>query len=99
MARVDVPVLLLSGSLDPVTPPRWGAEAASHLSKATHVVAPGSHGLGGPCITQIMKASLQHPDQPLDTSCVENLQPGPFRLPVPKQDHKPRADQPAEHGN
>ncbi|MBU0641552.1 MAG: alpha/beta hydrolase [Planctomycetes bacterium] len=79
--RVAVPVLLLSGSLDPVTPPEWGAEAAQHLPLSTHVVAPGSHGVGGPCITEIMRAFLEHPARPLDTSCVEKLQPGPFRLP------------------
>lgn len=82
--RVDVPVLLLSGSLDPVTPPKWGEEAASHLSKGTHIVAPGSHGLGGPCVDAIMSRFLEHPGQPVDTSCVEDLQPGPFRVPRSK---------------
>ena len=77
----DTPVLLLSGTLDPVTPPKWGAEAARHLSKSTHVVAPGSHGLNGPCIDRIMRAFLEDPDRPVDTSCVETLQPGPFRIP------------------
>ena len=79
--QVDVPVLLLSGTLDPVTPPKWGAEAARHLRKGTHVVAPGSHGLGGPCINDIMRAFLDDPERPVDTSCVEALQPGPFRIP------------------
>jgi pimeloyl-ACP methyl ester carboxylesterase/predicted dehydrogenase len=79
--QVYVPVLLLSGTLDPVTPPRWGAEAATHLPKATHVVAPGSHGLSGPCIDDIVRAFLDDPQRPVDTSCVEQLQPGPFRIP------------------
>jgi len=43
---VDTPVLLLSGTQDPVTPPRWGEEAASHLPHSLHVVVPGCHGVG-----------------------------------------------------
>lgn len=39
--RSDVPVLLLSGELDPVTPPRWGDEAAKTLSRSHHEVVPG----------------------------------------------------------
>lgn len=82
--QADVPVLLLSGALDPVTSPKWGAEAARHLPRGTHVVAPGSHGLGGPCIDEIMRVFLDDPDSPVDTSCVEALKPGPFRVPPPK---------------
>jgi pimeloyl-ACP methyl ester carboxylesterase len=37
----DVPVLLLSGALDPVTPPQWGALAARTLSHSRHFIAPG----------------------------------------------------------
>jgi pimeloyl-ACP methyl ester carboxylesterase len=79
--QVSVPALLLSGAFDPVTPPRWGDEAASHLPNATHVVVPGSHGVGGTCVESIMRAFLEDPGQPLDTSCVAGLEPAPFRLP------------------
>jgi pimeloyl-ACP methyl ester carboxylesterase len=79
--KVDVPVLLLSGTLDPVTPPAWGAEAARHLPRGTHVIAPGSHGLSGPCIDDIMRAFLADPESPVDASCVEAMEPGPFRIP------------------
>ena len=37
----DVPVLILSGGLDPVTPPANGAEVARSLKNAKHVVASG----------------------------------------------------------
>lgn len=43
---VDVPTLLLSGTHDPVTPPRWAAEAATHLPRSRHVVVAGCHGVG-----------------------------------------------------
>jgi len=37
----NVPVLLLSGGLDPVTPPKYGDEVARTLSNSRHIVAPG----------------------------------------------------------
>jgi pimeloyl-ACP methyl ester carboxylesterase len=43
--RSDVPVLLLSGELDPVTPPSWAEEAKRTLTNSLHVVLPGvGHG-------------------------------------------------------
>src|SRR5690606_9231548 len=45
----DGPVLVLSGELDPVTPPRYANEAiAAGLRRATHVIVPGQgHGIAG----------------------------------------------------
>jgi pimeloyl-ACP methyl ester carboxylesterase len=37
----DVPVLLLSGGLDPVTPPAYGTEVAATLPNSRHIVARG----------------------------------------------------------
>lgn len=37
----SVPTLLLSGELDPVTPPSWGEEAKKTLSHSLHVTVPG----------------------------------------------------------
>lgn len=39
--KSSVPTLLLSGELDPVTPPSWGEEAKKTLSSSLHVVVPG----------------------------------------------------------
>ena len=46
-----VPALLLSGELDPVTPPSWGEDARRTLTHSLHVVVPGmGHGaLGTGC--------------------------------------------------
>lgn len=78
----DVPVLLLSGRYDPVTPPRWGAEATSHLPQGLHVVGPDSHGQGGACIDAIIRQVLeQGTTRGIDLGCVERLKPTPFRLP------------------
>jgi pimeloyl-ACP methyl ester carboxylesterase len=80
--RVDVPVLLLSGTLDPVTPPEWAEEAARHLPRALHIVAPGAHGVAGPCINAIERQFLAtgDPDR-VDTRCVAAMTLGPFQLP------------------
>lgn len=44
--KSDKPVLLLSGELDPVTPPSWAEEAKRTLSNSVHAVAPGvGHGV------------------------------------------------------
>jgi pimeloyl-ACP methyl ester carboxylesterase len=41
----DVPVLLTSGTLDPITPPKYGWEAAATLSNSEHIVVNGvGHG-------------------------------------------------------
>lgn len=78
---VDVPTLLLSGTHDPVTSPRWGAEAARHLPNSLHLVVPGCHGVGGPCIASIEREFLERAAvQGLDTSCVESMRMPAFRL-------------------
>lgn len=78
---VSTPVLIFSGTLDPVTPPRWGEEAASHLPNSLHVVAPGYHGLGGPCIESIFQLFLENGSvDNLDTACVDNIHLGKFIL-------------------
>ncbi|MCZ6836994.1 MAG: alpha/beta hydrolase [Planctomycetota bacterium] len=78
---VDVPTLLLSGRYDPVTGPRWGANAASHLPNSLHVIAPGSHGVRGPCIANVIEAFLLSGTvDGLDVSCVETMDLGPFLI-------------------
>lgn len=79
---VDIPVLLLSGTLDPVTPPRWGEEAASHLPDSLHLIVPGVHGVGGECITTIQRQFLETGSvKELDVSCTESMRMPPFRIP------------------
>ncbi len=69
-----VPVLLLSGTLDPVTPPRWGVEAARHLERSRHVVVEGSHFVGGECLSGIVRQFLLSADpSSLDTSCAGDV--------------------------
>ena len=79
--RLNIPVLVLSGTLDPVTPPQWGAEAASHLSSSLHLIVPGSHGVGGKCIRAIQEQFLDLGSvNELDVSCTENMRLPSFKV-------------------
>jgi pimeloyl-ACP methyl ester carboxylesterase len=80
----EVPVLIVSGNLDPVSPPQWGDEAARHLPNSRHIViAQGAHIHQGmknaECIDKVMLEFLAKRDaRDLDTSCLERIQPPPF---------------------
>jgi pimeloyl-ACP methyl ester carboxylesterase len=77
---VNVPTLVLSGTNDPVTSVRWGEEAASHLPNSLHVIAPGAHGVGGPCITFIQAQFLDTASvENIDAACVAEMTLPPFR--------------------
>ena len=77
--RSTVPVFLLSGTLDPVSPPHFGAEAAQYLPNSIHVVAPGAHVPRGPCIDSMERAFLEAGSvAQVDTSCVRSMTIPPF---------------------
>jgi pimeloyl-ACP methyl ester carboxylesterase len=80
----DAPVLIFSGNMDPVTPPNYGEEVATHLPNSRHVVIPeaghGVDGLSDPgCMDRIAIEFLDKGDaKNLDVSCVERMAPPPF---------------------
>ena len=77
----DVPVLILSGEADPITPPRHAEEVATSLHNEIHLVFSGmGHGnLASRCSINIFRNFLENPDiADLDTACVEEIQPPPF---------------------
>ena len=79
--HVDVPILLLSGTMDPVTPPIWGKEAASHLPNGLHIVVEGAHGVGGDCIRLIEKQFLEFGSiKNLDISCTDLMEFRPYKV-------------------
>jgi pimeloyl-ACP methyl ester carboxylesterase len=77
----DVPVLLLSGEADPVTPASNGDHAAETLSNSLRLVAPGQgHGIiiRG-CVPRIATDFIELGTvQELDTSCISEIRPMPF---------------------
>ncbi len=81
LVRSDVPVLLISGERDPVTPPEYADHAAQHTPNRLHVVIPrGSHGGAGDCTEKLIhdftdRASVQG----LDPTCAAtHYGPTPF---------------------
>jgi pimeloyl-ACP methyl ester carboxylesterase len=83
--RTDVPVLLLSGSDDPVTPPADADQARRGFSHSVHIVMKGfGHGqLTAPCVDRVMANFVGRGGvEGLDVSCVQNDRPLPFFVAV-----------------
>ena len=80
----NAPVLIFSGNLDPVTPPKYGEEVARHLPNSRHVViTEAGHGVDGlqdaGCIDRIAIEFLDKGDaKNLDVSCVARMARPPF---------------------
>lgn len=77
----DSPVLLLSGALDPVTPPVYGDEAADQFSDSLHLVSPGRGHITmtNYCIGSIVTEFIDEASvRDLDTACMETIGPEPF---------------------
>lgn len=80
----DRPVLLLSGELDPITPPEYAeAVIAGGLSNARHLIAPGQgHGVAAVgCAPELMRGFLQSADPAaVAGGCLAAEPPPPFFL-------------------
>jgi len=79
----DVPVLVLSGEVDPVTPPIWGASVAKHLSRSKHIIVPATgHGVVmTPCGNRIVRDFIEDGSvESLKTDCVGEVRRPPFFL-------------------
>ncbi|GAB4469089.1 MAG: alpha/beta fold hydrolase [Anaerolineae bacterium] len=77
-----VPTLILTGQLDPITPPEWGRLAAQTLPAAYVYEFPGTghwQMRSGSCPLQIGMAFLQNPYQPPDTGCIAGMGSPAFR--------------------
>jgi len=78
--RSAVPALLISGAVDPTTPPAWGAEVARALPNGAHLVLPGiAHSPFPDCALGIMAAFVERGSMAgVDTGCVDAMAPAPF---------------------
>lgn len=77
----DVPVLMLSGESDPITPPRHAEEVTKTLSNDLHLIFAGmGHGnMTGACGSDIFTAFVESGTlSGLETDCVEKVVPPPF---------------------
>lgn len=79
----DKPVLLLSGEIDPITPPANGEHALKTLTNAQHLVAPNQGHIvaGRGCAPKLIGEFLKSADaKGLDGTCLQALHGAPFMV-------------------
>jgi pimeloyl-ACP methyl ester carboxylesterase len=83
--RSDVPVLLISSTIDPITPPRWADEAAEELTNARHVRVPNAaHSPSSACVMTIVSEFLRAASpEALDLGCLAEIRRPPFQVELP----------------
>lgn len=76
----SIPVLTLSGTVDPVTPVRWADVAMEGVQHHHRVVmAHAGHGiLARGCVPRLVGEFLETPRDAVDARCVERSKPPPF---------------------
>ena len=94
----DKPVLILSGGLDPVTPPPFGEEVKRTLSNALHLVANNvGHGVSSRgCAPRLIKKFIESASVAgLDGKCLERLPRPMFYEPLRARGDKNNGDRAA----
>lgn len=78
--RSDLPILLLSGDADPVTPPRWAEEAKKTLPNATHINVPatGHIAAGAECLGETIAEYYDEPTAAVTLDCPGGHERPPF---------------------
>lgn len=78
--RSKTPALLISGALDPATPPEGARLAARSLTNSRQVIVKqGTHGTGSPCVDGLIADFVkQGSTSVLDDSCVNQIHLPPF---------------------
>ena len=77
----SVPVLLLSGELDPVTPPEYADQVAVNFPNSRHLIAPGqghiatTRGCMGEIVSEFI---IEGSADDLETDCISDMQATPF---------------------
>jgi pimeloyl-ACP methyl ester carboxylesterase len=82
LTRIAAPALLLSGALDPVTPPHRAESAAKTMDRAQLLTAPNAgHGVSQlGCAPRLLRAFLDRPEQKLDGACLNEIPAPTFQL-------------------
>jgi pimeloyl-ACP methyl ester carboxylesterase len=79
----DIPILMQSGELDPVTPPAWGDLALRTLPNGFHFVYPGSAHNAAPtvCAIGMFEQFLNDPTVKPDSACIARISDMSFLMP------------------
>lgn len=77
----ELPILLLSGSADPVTPPAYAERAARTLSNHMHLIGQDMGHILAPvgCVPRLMNTYVRQASlEGIDATCLEDIRPTPF---------------------
>jgi len=77
----SIPTLVMTGQLDPITPPRWGEAIASNLADAQFFEFPYTgHGtlVARDCAVEMTQSFLDGPEADVDDSCIASIPAPPF---------------------
>lgn len=76
----DHPVLLISGTADPITPPEYADEQLAYLPNQQHLVVQGGGHINSPrgCVPDLILQFLDQPGAPLDDGCIADIRRPPF---------------------
>ena len=75
--RSEAPTLILSGEVDPITPPRWGETMAEVLPNSLHLVAPETgHGVATQgCAPDLIYQLIDQGDlEGIEGDCLSDLE-------------------------
>lgn len=83
--KSQIPTLIFSGTIDPVTPPQKGEEVAKSLPNSRHVMIQNAgHAFNSECLDTLRAEFIEKGSaKKLDTSCVEIIKRPPFVTRVP----------------
>ncbi len=71
-----IPTLILSGEIDPITPPRWGDKMAESMTNSLHLIAPNTGHNVAPkgCASKLMAQFIKEASiENIDGSCLDEL--------------------------
>ena len=81
-ASIAAPVLMFSGALDPVTPPRRAVAAGAAMLHAQHIVVQNvGHGVSQlGCAPRLLREFLDRPHAPLQATCLNEIAAPAFQV-------------------
>ncbi|WP_342118758.1 alpha/beta fold hydrolase [Pseudoduganella sp. OTU4001] len=81
-SMIEAPVLLMSGALDPVTPPRRAESARRYMKNAQHLVVKNGGHIVSPlgCMPRLMRSFLDQPGVALKAECLSEIPAPTFQL-------------------
>jgi hypothetical protein len=81
LVETDKPVLLLSGTEDPITPPAYAEHAMQKMSNSKHIIVEGQGHIqmGTGCMPTIIAKFVEAASfEGIETECMKKIKPEPF---------------------